>query len=282
MPVDDLISALDLEPMGEHRYRGRNVVFGERGVVFGGQLIAQIAVAAARSVPDKHLESAHAVFGKPVSVDDDTEIVVDMLHAGRAFASASVAIRQNDRDCARGIVLMTAREPDLIRYGVPAPEVEAPEFSVVRADPLPDREMRIVDGVDIETTEANGPPELGVWLSLRPGGDAVARCGLLAHATASFLIGATMRPHRGVGQSIAHSGISTGIVSHTISFHEDPPPDGWMLLHQQNVFAGHGRAHGTGHVFDERGNVIASFSQESMIRAFADGVSTVGKERTIL
>ena len=282
MPVDDLISSLDLEPIDEQRYRGRNVSLGERGVVFGGQLIAQIAVAGARSVPDKHLKSAHAVFGKPVTVDDDTEIVVDLLHAGRAFASASVAIRQNGRDCARGIVLMTAREPDLIRYSVPAPEVERPELSIVRPDPLPDREMRIVGGADIDTIEVDGPPELDVWMSLRPGGDAVARSGLLAHATAGFLIGATMRPHQGFGQSIAHTGISTGIISHTISFHDDPPPEGWILLHQENIFAGHGRAFGMGHAFDDDGRVIASFSQESMIRSFAEGVTPAGKERTIL
>ena len=46
MPVDTLLQALDIDAIGEHRYAARNVVFGERGVVFGGQLLAHLIVAA--------------------------------------------------------------------------------------------------------------------------------------------------------------------------------------------------------------------------------------------
>jgi acyl-CoA thioesterase len=282
MPVDTLIEALELQPRGDHRYAARNVVFGERGVVFGGQLIAHLAVAAARTDPDKRVKSAHGVFMRPVMVADDVEIVVDIAHQGRAFTTTSVSLRQDGRECARGMVLLTAAEPDLIRHAVQAPVVAPPEEGVLRPDPLPDRELRVLGGADIDDAQAVGPPELDVWVRHAACDDPVIRMGLLAHASASFLIGAAMRPHTGVGQGIAHRAISTGIIAHTISFHEDAPTSDWMLLHQESTAAGHGRAHGVGHAFDRRGMLVATFTQEGMIREFAEGVSSAGRESTIL
>jgi acyl-CoA thioesterase len=282
MPVDTLAEALQITPVGNDLYRARNVVFGERGVVFGGQLIAHITVAASRSVPDQVAKSVHAVFLRPVSVADDVELVVDVLHRGRTFSTATVSLRQNDRQCAHGTVLLTAPEPDLIRHAVSAPSVAPPEQATPRADPLPDREIRVAGGVEIDDADAVGPPELDVWIRYSANDDPVIRRGFLAHASASFLIGTAMRPHPGVGQSIAHRAISTGIIAHTVSFQEAPPSGEWMLLHQESTSTGNGRAHGIGHAFDHAGGLIATFSQESMIRAFEEGVSSAGRESTIL
>jgi acyl-CoA thioesterase-2 len=55
-----------------------------------------------------------------------------------------------------------------------------------------------------------------------------------------------------------------------------------MLLSQQSTYSGRGRAYGSGEVFSNDGRLIASYSQESMIRHFPEGISPEGQESTIL
>lgn len=283
MPVATLIEALQLDEVRPGSYRASNYEVGERGVVFGGQLIAQLIVAGATIDPTKMVKSAHAVFARPVLVNDDVDVAVDALAAGRTFASGSASILQDGKERARALVLLSADEPDLIRHATPRPDVPGPSQSVAA---FGNEDVRIVGGVDIQDADAVGEPSLQVWARYpdapdAPDAFAVAQ-GLLAHTTASFLIGTAMRPHHGVGQSAAHAAFSTGIIGHSMSFHERFDPHRWLLLAHTSSYAGRGRAYGCGEVFTEEGQLVASYSQESMIRHFPEGVSPDGQERTIL
>jgi acyl-CoA thioesterase len=281
----DLASALAFERVDEGRCRFSNAGTGERGVVFGGQLLAQMMVAAATVDPagTKSVKSAHGLFARPVLVDEDMDVTVDLLHGGRTLSMVTTTVWQRDRACARGQILLDGGEDDLIRHSPEAPAVDGPDAAVPWGDPVEGREIRTVGGVDILDAESTGPAEVHVWVRTSgPPDNLVVNQALLAHATASFLIGTAMRPHAGVGQSVAHREISTGIVGHTISFHEDIAPDQWMLLANESPFAGRGRAFGRGQVFTRSGQLVASFSQESMIRHFPTGQSVEGREATVL
>ena len=89
--------------------------------------------------------------------------------------------------------------------------------------------------------ELTGPPELDVW-SRFPGApdDPMVDQALLAFATDGFLIGTAMRPHAGVGQSQAHVTVTTGVVGHTLTFHEPSAARDWLLLSHHSPYAGHG------------------------------------------
>lgn len=281
----DLAAALEFEQLDEGRCRFTNAGTGERGVVFGGQLLAQMMVAAATVDRSgvKSVKSAHGLFARPVLVDGDMDVTVELLHGGRALSMATATVWQGDRPCARGQILLDVGEDDLIRHSPDAPDVDGPEAAVPWGEPVEGREFRTVGGVDILDADSTGPAEVHVWVRTSgPPDNLIVNQALLAHATASFLIGTAMRPHAGVGQSVAHHEISTGIVGHTISFHEDIAPDHWMLLANESPFAGRGRAFGRGQVFTRSGQLVASFSQESMIRHFPAGQSAVGREDTVL
>ena len=56
----------------------------------------------------------------------------------------------------------------------------------------------------------------------------------------------------------------------------------WYLLAHRNDYAGRGRVFGHGEIFTEDGQLVASFSQEAMVRHFPEGVSPEGQESTIL
>ena len=117
--VEDLVGALALEPVDPDRFLGRHVVANGYGVVFGGQLLAQSLVAALAGHEGKQAKTLHTVFARGASPEEPLDIVVEPMHAGRAFASSTVTISQGDRLCTRSIVLLTADEPDLIRHADP-------------------------------------------------------------------------------------------------------------------------------------------------------------------
>jgi acyl-CoA thioesterase-2 len=281
MPVADLVEALQLEETGPNTFRAQNYELGERGVVFGGQLIAQLIAAGATVDPTKLVKSATALFARPVMVEDDVELRVDVLQSGRTFASATASLWQGPKERARAIVLLTAEEPDLIRHSSPMPDV--PTADEIEGGAFGNENARIVGDIDIGDADAVHEPELQVWTRWPNATDeqAVSQ-GLLAQSSCSFLIATAMFPHAGVGQSAAHAAFSTGIIGHTISFHEPFDAREWMLLSQQSTYSGRGRAYGSGEVFSDDGRLIASYSQESMIRHFPEGISPEGQESTIL
>ena len=124
-----------------------------------------------------------------------------------------------------------------------------------------------VDGVDIVDPDAVGPAEVGVWTRFDGApNDPVSGQALLSFATDGFLIGTAMRPHAGVGQAQAHVTLSTGVLSHTLTFHEPIDAGSWFLMANESPYAGHGRAYGRAHIFGADGGLVASFVQDSMIR----------------
>jgi acyl-CoA thioesterase-2 len=267
-----LVKVLDLEPTGEGHFRGENFVTGQGGgVVFGGQLLAQSIVAASSVDPTKEVKSIHTVFARGGALDQPLDIEVDAMHVGRALASATVTVRQGERLCTRSLVLLSAVEPDLIRHGTPAPDVGTPADAAPIGGEGAFWEIRVVGGIDLSDPDEVGPAELGAWVRF-PGAEARGVTGqaLLAYATDGFLIGTAMRPHAGIGQSMAHVSISTSVLSHTLTFHEPVDAGEWHLLAHESPYAGRGRTYGRANIFTVDGRLVGSFVQDNMVRAFSD------------
>lgn len=266
--LSELFDALDLEPDGDHRFRARNVP-GERDVVFGGQILGQSIVAATRILPGKEVKTIHTVFARGGRVNESLQIDVDPMHAGRSFASATVTASQGPRLCARSLVVLHQPEADVIRHAAPANEVAGPDETRATPYEFAGYEIGVVGGVDISDPDAVGPAELPVWVRFRGAPpDLTVSQALLAWASDGFLIGTAMRPHKGIGQQQAHSAISTGVISHTLTFHEPFRADEWLLLAHESPYAGRGRSYGRAHVFTEDGTHVASYVQDAMIREF--------------
>ena len=279
--LKELLEVLDLEPVGEGRFRAQNFSEGPGGVIFGGQLLAQSIVAGGTIDLTKEVKSIHTVFARGGDLSKPLDIEVEAMHTGRALASSTVTIRQGDRLCTRSLVLLSAVEPDLIRHGADAPSVARPEESPAGPVEAGFWEVRIVDGVDLSDPAAVGPPELFVWIRF-PDADAQGVIGqaLLAYATDGFLIATAMRPHEGIGQAMSHVSISTSVLSHTLTFHEPVDASQWHLLAQESPYAGRGRSYGRANIFGPDGQLVASFVQDNMIRDFPEGQRPQAGERS--
>jgi acyl-CoA thioesterase-2 len=263
--LGDLLAVLELEAADGDRLRARSLDEGH-GVVFGGQLLAQSVVASAAAMPDKAVKSVHTIFARGGRPDVPLDIDVEVMHQGRAFGSTTVTISQDGKLCTRSLVLLHAPDTDLIRHQPDLPAVAAAD-DVEPGRPGHWWDIRVVDGVDIGDPEAVGPAELEVWTRFPDApDDAVTSQALLAYASDGFLIGTAMRPHKGVGQSMAHVSISTTVLSHTLTFHEPFNASDWLLLSHESPYAGRGRSYGRAQVFSADGRLVASFVQENMIR----------------
>ncbi len=264
--VTRMLEIFDVTAIGANTFVGGSDG-GSRKVVDGTQLLAQSVVAAAKRLPGKSIRSAHAVFTRVADPDEPVEFVVEVTHEGRSTAAAAVAVNQKGRRCASVSLLADTPSPDVIRHHAPRPEVAGPAESIAADMPMAGRELRIVGVTDVNDPAEVGPPELSAWLRYEPipVREDLAKA-LLAHFTGHLSVSATMRAHAGVGTSQAHHTLSTAVMTVTVSFHEPAVWDGWLLYTHESTQVGAGMSYVRGQVHTEDGRLIASFTQEAMIR----------------
>jgi acyl-CoA thioesterase II len=264
--IDAFVDALSFEDVGPDRYRASNLE-SVHGVVFGGQLLAQAVMAALAGQESKSVKTIHTIFARGASPDAPLDITVERMHSGRSVASSTVTIGQGTTLCTRSLVLLTAEEPDVIRHADAqrSKSTAADVAGHIRGDGA--WEMGIVGDVDISDPDLVGPAELDVWVRFAgaPDDPSVDQA-LVAYSTDGFLIATAMRPHAGIGQAQAHRTLSTGVLSHTLTYHERCPAREWHLLQQRSPYAGHGRSYGVGDIFRSDGQLAVSFVQDAMIR----------------
>ena len=273
--IDAFLEALTLERVGADRYRATNLP-SPHGVVFGGQLLAQSIMAGLAGQDGKAVKTIHTVFARGASHEAPLEVAVERMHAGRSVASSTVTITQGDQICTRSLILLSAVEDDVIRHADARRSTSGPADIAGHVRGEGAWEIGIVGDVDLSDPELVGPPDLDVWVRFAGAPDDPATDqALVAYSTDGFLIGTAMRPHAGVGQAQAHRTLSTGVLSHTLTYHERCPAAEWHLLEQRSTYAGHGRSYGRGEIFRADGELAASFVQDAMIRARSGGAGAL-------
>jgi len=263
-----LLELFDVSGEGD-RFRAQTGLVGddERQVVEGTQVLAQAIVAVAQRFPNKSIRSAHAVFARVVVTGDPVDLVIDVIHEGRSTASAVVSAEQNGKRCVAVTVLADVPSVDVIRHHLPRPDVGKPLAANESPMHMGGAQLRLVDVVDINSPDEVGPPELHAWLQYEPipTRDDLAKA-LVAYFTGQLGISTTMRAHAGIGTSQSHHTVSTAPMTMNVSFHEPVSWDGWLLYTHESTQVGAGMSYVRGTVHTEAGELIASFTQDALIR----------------
>ncbi len=267
--VTDLLELFDAHASGPDRFTADTGIAGddERQVVEGTQVLAQAIVAVAKRFPGKSVRSAHAVFSRAVLTGPAVDLVIDVVHEGRSTATAIVSVQQNGRRCITVTALADVPSTDVIRHQLCRPNVSGPADANPSPMPMTGRDVRLVDVVDVNSPDEVGPPELYAWLHYDPipARDELAKA-LVAYFTGHLGISTTMRAHEGIGTSQSHLTVSTAPLTVTVSFHEPVAWTGWLLYTHESTQVGAGMSYVRGAVHTEEGELIASFSQEALIR----------------
>jgi len=268
--VSDLPNELVVDELGAGTYQVRHPGSDPEGrdVVFSGQVLAQMIMAADHAVGgEKETKSVHAIFARAGTYTQPMYLQLETMHSGRAWASHTITATQNDKLMSRGLVLMNAVEPDLIRHGPAMPDVPGP-------DGLASSDMLVFEGVETRPIDApdavapDGTPAMHFWVRYeRSLPSLAANQAILVWSQPGMIIGLAMRPHREqVDISQAHRSISTGVIDHIAHFHEPVDVSQWLLVSQQATYAGRGRVYGSGAVFTQDGRLVSTFSQDAMVR----------------
>lgn len=277
-----LLDLFDVEPDGQDRFVGKSghdVGDDERQVVEGTQVLAQAIVAAAKRFPDKSVRSVHAVFTRAVLVGPPIVFDLDVISEGRSTATAIITASQNDKRCMTFTVFTDVPTPDVIRHHLPRPEVAGPDAANECDMPMTGRQIRLVDVVDINNPDEVGPPQVYAWLHYEPvpAREDLAKA-LIAYFTGHLGISTSMRPHEGIGTALSHITVSTAPMTVTVSFHEPVTWSGWLLYSHESTQAGAGMSYVRGAVHTEEGELIASFSQDAMIRPMRTADTAIAVE----
>jgi acyl-CoA thioesterase-2 len=272
-----LLRRLDLPRVNDWEFAGGAGIGGatEAQRLFGGLVLAQAAVAAARTVDgtQMHMHSMHALFLRPGQAKTPIRFVVSPIKQGRNYHARLVTALQPDRDGEQTVFQMQASFGRFDTVADPAHRAEHQD--AMRAVPPPAQaknrdllrgrdpaampiEVRMIDALD---EDRPAPPTTAIWI--RANGelpdDPVLRLATLVYATDRAFLGTAWRPHAGKGRLAGAS------LDHSLWFHERITFDDWLLFEMHSPAARFERGLVFGGLYTADGRRVASASQEGSL-----------------
>lgn len=260
---------------------------------YGGDLVAQAAAAAMRSVTDgKTLHSMHSYFLRPADIGASVRYEVEVLRDGRGYSTRQVRGYQNGKTLYVCLANFAAGEAGQTF------EAELPELAEDLPDPeeLPSSaaylaelsggsmteeskaywsggrgfDMRHVPGPVYLTVEGKQVPQQAVWLkpfdplrSVEGLTDAQRDLAALAYVCDYTILEPVLRV---LDLPWAKPGLVTASLDHAMWFHRPEPVGDWLLYLQEADAADAGRGLGSGRFFTRDHRHLATVVQEGMIR----------------
>jgi acyl-CoA thioesterase-2 len=278
--IETLLSILDLEPLEHNLFRGLSPQVGWQRV-FGGQVIGQALVAAARTVEGRAAHSLHAYFMRPGDPSVPIIYDVDRIRDGKSFATRRVVAIQHGE----AIFSMSASfqvEESGFDHQLPMPSVPPPEELPSESDlkalfvesaPEPVRrywererplELRPVDLRHYLSREPLEPVQQ-VWIRAtgRLPDDPNIHRSVLAYASDMTLLDTSLFAH---GRNIFDRDLQVASLDHALWFHRPFRADEWLLYNEDSPSASGARGFSRGSLFSRDGRLIASVAQEGLIR----------------
>ncbi|GGQ35549.1 acyl-CoA thioesterase II [Shewanella litoralis] len=279
--LNDLLSLLSLEKLEDGLFRGQSQDLGF-GHVFGGQVMGQALSAAKQTVSaDRHVHSLHSYFLR--AGDEKQPIVYDVenMRDGGSFSARRVKAIQKGRP----IFYMTCsfqKHEEGFEHQAQMPDVPGPEgllnqqeLAMTMRDKVPKQmlekfmadspiEMRLVNPINPLAPGSNEPKRY-VWL--RANGQVPSNHNiqeyLLAYASDFNFLVTAAQPH---SVSILTPGMRLATIDHAMWFHRPFNMGEWLLYSIESPNAGGGRGFVTGQFFDRQGRLVASATQEGLLR----------------
>jgi len=279
--LDALLATLDLEPLEDNLFRGPRGIEGWQRV-FGGQVLGQALVAAARTVDAaRPVHSLHGYF--LLAGDPSRPIVYDVerIRDGGSFTTRRVKAIQHGRP----IFSMSSsfhKDEHGFEHQAPMPDIPPPEElpnpkDVIAAhiDELPvsmrsywSRErpidMRVADLARYLTRERKTPVQ-NIWIKAAGHlpDDPVVHRAVLAYASDFTLLDTALIAH---GKLLFDADVQLASLDHGIWYHRPFRADEWLLYVQDSPSAFGARGFCRGSIYTRDGSLVASVVQEGLMR----------------
>jgi acyl-CoA thioesterase-2 len=277
--IENLVETLALEPIEVNLFRGG--VSGHAGPprIFGGHVIAQALLAAYETVENRICHSLHCYFLRPGDPKVPILYEVDRSRDGSSFTTRRVTAIQHGRQIFNLAASFQVAEDGFEHQSSP-PDVPPPDglpdaFEQMRAmiEQMPEAARRMMGRPrPIEQRQVNprgpgerAPPISNVWMRARApiGPDQHLHQALMAYASDMGLLETAMRPH---GVNWLTPGLQEASLDHAIWFHRPADFNRWHLYAQESTSASGARGFIRAQMFDETGRLVASMTQEGLLR----------------
>lgn len=306
-PLASVLRILQLEAGG-----GPDVFVGASlpqlgGRVYGGQVMAQALLAAAATLPVQTRDgqcpdlddaarlphSIHAVFLRPGVLDVPLEFRVERLHDGRSFSRRRTAVFQSGEAIMTMVSSFQVRQSGLefaasAPVGVPGPQELPSALELLRTVDHPvakflgktiAMDVRNVDPPIYVARPKVASNEQRLWMRTR-GQVPPSLCQTVARALLLYTCDQVMLEPvlRGHGIHWLEPGLSLATLDHSMWFHHDVDPTAWYLYQQDAPAASGGRGLARANIFSPAGTLVASATQEGMIRVPSTDPQQEGRE----
>lgn len=273
-----LLKILELEQLDTNLFRGQNMTMGTKRV-FGGQVLAQALYAANHTVVDERfIHSLHGYFILPGDVEKPILYEVDITRDGGSFSTRRVRAIQNGKDIFVLASSFQERQKGL-DHQIEAPKVLRPEdlasdYEIAKhfGNVIPPYVAQMMEEKPIEFKPVEVPdlylpmknkPSQHIWIKYKGklGDDQRIHRKILAYASDYSLLITALRPHE-----VTVNDVQLASLDHAMWFHRDFRADEWLLYAQDSPSASNARGFTRGSIFDQEGRLVASVSQEGLVR----------------
>ncbi|MDH5456982.1 MAG: acyl-CoA thioesterase II [Gammaproteobacteria bacterium] len=278
--LDDLISLLKLERIEENIFRGVSRDIGSPQV-FGGQVLGQALSAAQHTVEGRVAHSLHGYFLRRGDVNAPIIYDVDRARDGGSFSNRRVVAIQHGRPILNLAASFQVPQEGLSHQAA-MPDVPQPEglkdlthLAADVLDKIPVKlrrfmtderpfEFRPVEQSDLEDP-APRPPRKHVWIravDAMPDNVALHQ-NLMAYVSDFELLATATLPH---ALPFTRGSILLASLDHALWFHREFRMDEWLLYAMESPNASGARGYARGQFFTQAGELVASTTQEGLIR----------------
>ncbi|MFZ2290740.1 MAG: acyl-CoA thioesterase II [Halopseudomonas yangmingensis] len=279
--LDDLVRLLALEKIEENLFRGNSQDLGFRQL-FGGQVLGQALSAASRTVPsERHVHSVHGYFLRPGDATLPIVYQVDLLRDGGSFTTRRVQAIQKGKP----IFAMSASfqgDEEGFEHQCQMPEVQGPE-DLPSEQEMAERNSHLIPeavrdkvlvGKPIEIRPVGRfnpfnpqPADPRRYMWFRAAGslpdDPQVHRYMLAYASDFHLLGTALLPH---AVSAWTPSMQIASLDHALWYHRPLRMDDWLLYAMDSPIACGSRGLSRGQIFNRQGELVASVTQESLMR----------------
>jgi acyl-CoA thioesterase-2 len=273
--TEEIVNLMAVQPIGPDRYLGQSHFMGSPNV-FGGQVLGQSLHAAASTVENRRPHSMHALFILPGNHRLPIEYEVERVRDGGSFTTRRVVAFQEGRR----IFVMSASfqvSEEGLSHQKPAPSRADPESLPSSLEKWKQRaaaikrpfqpvpvDFRAEQAVDIFSGQASSPhKQLWVRAPLHLSDQPLVHESLFAYVSDYGLLSTSLQPH---GVFLGDEGLQIASLDHTIWFHRPFRMDEWLLFSMESPNASGGRGLCFAHVYNQNGVLVASCTQEGLIR----------------
>jgi acyl-CoA thioesterase-2 len=278
--LDDLLKVMTLERLELDLFRGESRDIGSPQV-FGGQVLGQALVAATATVENRVVHSLHAYFLRRGDFNSPIVYEVDRARDGNSFSTRRIVAVQHGAQIfnmsASFQTVSDGLDHQLVMPDVPPPDGLPDLSTYYRAvmDRLPAGMQRVFEQQRPFEFRPAAPPSFlkptqapaprNIWfraVAPLPDDEALHR-SLLAYVSDFHLLDTALMPH---GIAAISQGLVMASIDHAMWFHRSVRVDDWLLYSTDSPSASGARGFTRGSVFSRDGRLVASTSQEGLMR----------------